>query len=241
MSRKKYQQLLAKCIPILSTHIPTSKPPYPTLLALPLPTSPYSTVPQPTPPNPSLNYHYQNESNCIIQDYIRSPASKNQSSYFVYIQSARCKYLSLLDCFMDARSSHLFSLHNPNSSSKKYMQKKLGSPKDAFYLQGESLRGVFYPQGLYYVVLGRDVLRQYWYALGKELLISLSRHSLTCTIQPWISLLWQKYSSILDVYNSTERSCHVIGTQVNFASGSLNTAKEGLSSGLFSISCQIRY
>ena len=54
------------------------------------------------------------------------------------------------------------------------------------------------------MVLGRDVRGQYWYALGKELLISNSRHSLTCTIQPWISILWQKYSSILDVYNPTE-------------------------------------
>ena len=84
MSRKKYQKLLAKCILLLSTHSPAPKPPYPTVLALPLPTSPYSTLPQPTPPNTSLNYHYQNQSHCIIQDYIRSPASMNQSSYFCY-------------------------------------------------------------------------------------------------------------------------------------------------------------
>ena len=56
----------------------------PNMLALLLPTSPYSTLPQPTPPNTSLNYHYQNQSHCIIQDYIRSPASMNQSSYFCY-------------------------------------------------------------------------------------------------------------------------------------------------------------
>ena len=52
----------------------------PTLMALPLPTSPFSTLPLPTPPNPSLNYH--NESNCIIQDQNRSPASTNHSSYY---------------------------------------------------------------------------------------------------------------------------------------------------------------
>ena len=43
--------------------------------------------------------------------------------------------------------------------------------------------------------------RQYRYALGKELLIFLSRDSLTYTFQPWISILRQKYSSILNVYN----------------------------------------
>ena len=42
----------------------------------------------------------------------------------------------------------------------------------------------------------RYVRRQYRYALGKELLIYLSRHSLTCTFQPRISILWQKYSFV---------------------------------------------
>ena len=44
----------------------------------------YLTLLYPTPPNTSLNYHYHNQSHCIIQDYIRSPASMNQSSYFCY-------------------------------------------------------------------------------------------------------------------------------------------------------------
>ena len=37
-----------------------------TLLALLLPTSPYSTLLLLTLPNPSLNYLYKNQSNCII-------------------------------------------------------------------------------------------------------------------------------------------------------------------------------
>ena len=35
---------------------------------------------------------------------------------------------------------------------------------------------------------GRDVRRQYQYALGKELLINHFRHSLTCTFQPRYTL-----------------------------------------------------
>ena len=74
----------AYCSCLRTTHSPAPKPTYPTMLALPLPTTSYSTLPQLTPPNTSLNYHYQNQSHCIIQDYIRSPASMNQSSYFCY-------------------------------------------------------------------------------------------------------------------------------------------------------------